>query len=54
MATSSVAAVSSTLKTICAAPFGLACAALFALSAVRLGVSGALRGVFRVRPRRFS
>jgi hypothetical protein len=37
-----------------AIPFGLACAALFALSAFRLGVSGALRGVFRVRPRRFS
>jgi hypothetical protein len=35
-------------------PFGLACAALFALSAFRLGVTGALRGVFRLRPRRFS
>jgi hypothetical protein len=37
-----------------ATPFGLACGALFALSAFRLGITGALRGVFRVRPRRFS
>ena len=37
-----------------ATPFGLACAALFALSAFRLGITGALRGVFRLRPRRFS
>lgn len=35
-------------------PFALACAALFALSAVRLSVTGALRGIWRLRPRRIS
>lgn len=35
-------------------PFAIACAVLFVLSALRLSITGALRGIWRLRPRRLS